>query len=74
VKINARPLLTEVIVNWNGGAAFENLLAEFPGAFARDAVGLTKNVGLAPALNRGAEIAAGSFLLLINNDIVGSVK
>lgn len=30
---------------------------------------LSKNVGLAPALNRGAAIAIGEFLLFINNDM-----
>src|SRR4029077_19858597 len=30
---------------------------------------LERNVGLAPALNRGAAIAKGDFLLFINNDM-----
>jgi GT2 family glycosyltransferase len=30
---------------------------------------LTENLGLAPALNRGAQVAAGEFFLFINNDM-----
>jgi GT2 family glycosyltransferase len=63
-----------VIVNWNGAQRLRiclpSLLARSHEALLR----LTKNVGLAPALNRGAEIAAGSVLLLVDNDIVGAVK
>jgi GT2 family glycosyltransferase len=32
-------------------------------------LGLRENVGLAPALNRGAEIATGELLLFVNNDM-----
>lgn len=32
-------------------------------------LGLDKNIGLAPALNRGAVIAVGDFLLFVNNDM-----
>jgi GT2 family glycosyltransferase len=32
-------------------------------------LGLKENIGLAPALNRGAAIAGGDFLLFVNNDM-----
>lgn len=32
-------------------------------------LGLAQNIGLAPALNRGAAVATGEFLLFVNNDM-----
>ena len=72
--MNARLLVTAVIFNWND---WQHLRICLPSLLTRSheaLLGLTKNVGLAPALNRGADIATGSFLLLVDNDTVGSVK
>lgn len=91
--MNAKPLVSAIIVNWNGAhhlkICFPSLLAQTCKALeiivvdngsTDDSEGVTrefqarwlplgKNVGLAPALNRGAAIAGGDFLLFINNDM-----
>jgi GT2 family glycosyltransferase len=56
----------EIIVVDNGS---KDDSAEVARQFQARWVPLGKNVGLAPALNRGAEAAAGDFLLFINNDM-----
>jgi len=56
----------EVIVVDNGS---NDDSAEVAREFQARWLPLGKNVGLAPALNRGAAIAAGDFFLFINNDM-----
>lgn len=87
------PLVSVVIVNWNGAhhlrVCLPSLLeqshhpleiivvdngsiddsAAVTEKFHARWLPLTENVGLAPALNHGAAIAGGSFLLFVNNDM-----
>jgi N-acetylglucosaminyl-diphospho-decaprenol L-rhamnosyltransferase len=56
----------EIIVVDNGS---QDDSAEVTREFQARWLPLGKNVGLAPGLNRGAEIATGDFLLFINNDM-----
>jgi N-acetylglucosaminyl-diphospho-decaprenol L-rhamnosyltransferase len=56
----------EIIVVDNGSKDdSEEITREFQARW----LPLGKNVGLAPALNRGAKISAGDFLLFVNNDM-----
>jgi len=56
----------EIIVVDNGSTDDSAEVTQQSGARC---LSLDKNVGLAPALNRGAAIASGDFLLFINNDM-----
>jgi GT2 family glycosyltransferase len=91
--MNGKPIVSAIIVNWNGAEhlriCLPSLLSQsFPSLeiivvdnasgddsadVAREFqvrwMGLEKNLGLAPALNRGASIALGEFLLFVNNDM-----
>jgi GT2 family glycosyltransferase len=63
-KQSHQPL--EIIVVDNGSTDDSASVAE---EFQARWLPLTENVGLAPALNQGAAIAAGQFLLFVNNDM-----
>jgi GT2 family glycosyltransferase len=91
--MNAKPVVSAIVVNWNGAhhlrlclpslrsQSFKSLeiivvdngssddSAEVARAWEVRWLGLDENIGLAPALNRGAAIAAGDFLLFVNNDM-----
>lgn len=91
--MSTRPLVSAVIVNWNGAQhlriclpslkqqshdALEIIVVDNASTDDSQSVaqehqvrwlGLRENLGLAPALNLGAAIAAGSFLLFVNNDM-----
>ncbi|MGA2421040.1 MAG: glycosyltransferase family 2 protein [Candidatus Acidiferrum sp.] len=93
MEMNARPLVSAVIVNWNGAEhlkiclpsllaqsyeALEIIVVDNASTDGSESVAqeykvrwlkLASNVGLAPALNRGAKIATGKFLLFVNNDM-----
>jgi GT2 family glycosyltransferase len=56
----------EIIVVDNGSSDDS---AEVASEFQVRWLGLNENVGLAPALNRGAAIATGDFFLFVNNDM-----
>ena len=56
----------EIIVVDNGSSDDS---AEVAKEFEVRWLGLKENTGLAPALNRGAAIAAGEYLLFVNNDM-----
>ena len=91
--MNGKPLVSAIIVNWNGAEHLRICLpsllsqsfpslevivvdnaskddsAEVAREFQVRWLCLEKNLGLAPALNRGAAIALGEFLLFVNNDM-----
>jgi GT2 family glycosyltransferase len=91
--VNAKPLVSAIIVNWNGAhhlriclpslraqtsqpleiVVVDNGSKDDSGEVAREFqarwLPLGQNVGLAPALNHGVDIAGGDFLLFINNDM-----
>ncbi len=91
--MGSTPLVSAVIVNWNGAKHLEISLpslqsqsygsieiivvdnastddsAEVAARFGARWVPLPTNIGLAPALNRGADVASGEFLLFLNNDM-----
>lgn len=56
----------EIVVVDNGSSDDSKKVAE---EFQVRWLALDKNAGLAPALNRGAQIAAGELLLFVNNDM-----
>jgi GT2 family glycosyltransferase len=56
----------EIIIVDNGSSDDS---AEVAREFQVQWLGLKENIGLAPALNRGAAIAAGEFFLFVNNDM-----
>lgn len=57
---------TEIIVVDNGSSDDSVAVAA---EFGAKCLQLKENLGLAPALNRGAAIASGEFLLFVNNDM-----
>jgi GT2 family glycosyltransferase len=91
--VSAKPLVSAIIVNWNGAhhlriclpslraQSYQSLeivvvdngstddSAEVAREFQARWLPLGKNVGLAPALNRGVAVAAGDFVLFVNNDM-----
>ena len=56
----------EIIVVDNGSTDDSAAVSE---QFRARWLPLARNVGLAPALNRGAAVASGPFLLFVNNDM-----
>jgi GT2 family glycosyltransferase len=54
-----------IVVDNNSNDDSADVAREFQARWLR----LDRNIGLAPALNRGAAIAAGDFLLFVNNDM-----
>jgi GT2 family glycosyltransferase len=56
----------EIIVVDNGSSDDSEEVSK---AFRVNWLPLSENIGLAPALNRGAAIASGEFLLFVNNDM-----
>src|SRR5579864_5370352 len=91
--MNGKPLVSAIIVNWNGAEhlriclpsllsqsfssleviVVDNASKDDSADVARELqarwLPLEENLGLAPALNRGAAIARGEFLLFVNNDM-----
>jgi len=91
--VNATPLVSAIIVNWNGAhhlkiclpslraqtykaleiIVVDNGSTDGSAEVTRECqarwLPLGKNVGLAPALNRGVAQADGEFLLFVNNDM-----
>ncbi len=91
--MNATPLVSAIIVNWNGAhhlkiclpslraqtykaleiIVVDNGSTDGSAEVTRECqarwLPLGKNVGLAPALNRGVAQADGEFLLFVNNDM-----
>lgn len=91
--MNFEPLVSAIVVNWNGARHLETCLpslvsqsyrpleiivvdnastddsAAVVSRFGVRWLPLQRNVGLAPALSRGAQVAAGEHLLFLNNDM-----